>query len=228
MSAGSLRRILLAAAVAAAGCAASGDRLGLGSTGGSAPGESFDRANPGDVRPPRNPRCPSVAPTPGSVCDASAPLSCEYGGDEYGRNTTLASCNGGLWSLINASVPANPSACPADYDTAVSGVSCAADANLACDYDRGRCACVCRGTSVVWECRSRAGVPATSPTGQPPPVDACPAMRPRAGDLCQDLGLACSYDEVCGLAPLSFGPHLVCSSPGYWQVETITDSSCPS
>src|SRR4051812_26500554 len=38
-------------------------------------------------------RCPVAMPAEGNACDlVSAPFQCEYGGDRFGRDTTLATC----------------------------------------------------------------------------------------------------------------------------------------
>lgn len=184
----------------------------------------------------RDPRCPGTAPAMDDLCDPAGggELDCEYGGDAFSRNTTLAECFTGAgktmptWSVFNLAVPPNPTACPGTWAAALQGASCASDVNLACDYDEGRCACVCFNTTVLWDCRNRDFFD----LGNATPLDysfyffdACPTRRPLAGDACPHEGSVCYYDEVCGVRPLSFGPALMCTN-GYWEITVDTGAAC--
>jgi hypothetical protein len=158
----------------------------------------------------RDPRCPSTPPDLFASCDGLSGVECEYG-DPYGRNRTSASCGvtavgqPPVWIVDTTTVPPNPASCPATFAAAQTG-SCTADAHLSCDYDEGRCACLCPDgqSAATWACRSRDDL-------QPH----CPSLRPLAGDGCTDEGLMCSYDKFCSESPLSFGPDLICQN-GYW------------
>ena len=168
----------------------------------------------------RDPRCPAAPPGLFAPCDGLDGAECEYG-DPYGRNRISASCGvttlgqPPVWVVGNTTVPVNPASCPPTFAAAQTG-SCTAAANLSCDYDEGRCACVCPEgqTAATWACRSRDDV-------QPP----CPALRPLAGDGCTDEGLMCNYAKYCGESSLSFGPPMVCQH-GYWRFGPPGGGAC--
>jgi hypothetical protein len=177
----------------------------------------------------RDPRCPATPPANGAPCDfgSSGSLSCEYGGDALGRGTTSAQCafsvgaTASQWFVSVATVLPNPAACPASWSEAMQSGSCTSDVNLACEYDEGRCGCVCSNTTVSWACRARADV-LNMPSNN---GSTCPSTRPLAGDACSSEGTTCFYDKVCGDRPLSFGPALVCAH-GYWEATVDTGASC--
>jgi len=161
----------------------------------------------------------------GAACDFSAGvLSCEYGGDALRRNTMFASCGATsigaqpTWYVGSNDAAPNPAACPASWTDAMQGASCASDPNLACDYDEGRCGCVCMNTVVSWACRPRSQVYSST-------SDVCPQPRPLAGDACTAENQQCLYDAVCGQAPLSFGPAMLCTD-GYWELSVDTGAAC--
>lgn len=178
----------------------------------------------------RDPRCPPTPPADGTACDSYN--ECEYGGDSLARNTTFAYCATAFgattasWFVVApwpvTAVGPNPPACPTTYAEAQATGSCATDVNLACDYDEGRCGCVCLGTTVSWQCRDRASVP-SDPRGTN--SSCCPIVRPRAGDACASEGAFCFYDEVCGESKLSFGPAMRCLQ-GYWETTVDTGAAC--
>jgi hypothetical protein len=171
----------------------------------------------------RDPRCPSSTPAQGAPCSLAPTgfLSCEYGDTRSG--TTRADCvsmtNGATyqWLLVPLNQTPNAGACASSYAAAHSG-SCTANVNLACDYAEGRCACVCRDTTVVWACRDRVVVDAQTGVS-------CPEPRPLVGTPCAPANALCPYDAICGNEPLSFGPLLQCAN-GYWEATVDTAQSC--
>ncbi len=184
-----------------------------------------------------DPRCPSSTPTNGSTCDiAMGPLECEYGGDSLGRGTTRADCVESpsdttfRWALNARPVIANPAQCAATFATAQQA-TCPASGAIACDYDEGRCACVCTGATLSWQCRARSDVASSvSTVPEPTPLPACAAARPLGGTSCPVEGQTCAYAEYCGSALLSFGPSMGCMN-GNWralpQNVICTAYSCP-
>jgi hypothetical protein len=177
----------------------------------------------------RDPHCPSSAPAEGATCD-KAGTECEWGGDALGRNTTFGDCgqsqvNGpATWHVTSWSTPANPAACPATFAAAQSA-SCPSAAPLACDYDEGRCACLCNGTTPTWQCRSRSTIDAISQASAPS-SSVCPTARPLIGTSCGAEGVECEYCQTCGAGDLSFGPCMTCSN-GYWR-ESVMNAACTS
>lgn len=163
-----------------------------------------------------DPRCPSVPPTAGQLCDPHpAPLECEYGGNAYGRCTTLAACvlqgdgTFRFWIPPPSDCETDAAACPASFSTTV-----AADAGfcgggpLICDYPEGACGC---GYAGAW-CVER-------PDGGGP----CPPQRPLAGDPCPTDGAACGYSRPCSAVDL--GPAMICEN-GHWE-RLDGQSGCP-
>lgn len=187
---------------------------------------SHDSADMSPQLPARDPRCPDAPPADSTPCDDSLGVfECEYGGDPLARNTVAAFCEGApaRWQVIDPfnAVGPNPAACAATFADAQTSGSCAADVNLACDYDEGRCGCVCNDTTVSWACRLRSDVYRDGPDGGTP----CPTTRPLSGDACGAEDVFCYYDQVCGTWPLSFGPPMRCFA-GYWQTTVDTGAAC--
>ena len=151
----------------------------------------------------RDPRCPTTPPANNASCDFGGygPLSCEYGGDALGRGTTYADCGTPAgatvsdWFVATATIAPNPAACPGSWSEAMQSGSCTSDVNLGCEYDEGRCGCVCSNTTVSWSCRARADVLNDLDSGT------CPSKRPLAGDACSNEGALClttpSVDNGC-------------------------------
>jgi hypothetical protein len=173
----------------------------------------------------RDPRCPATPPPDGASCSqGNTPLACEYSTDVRRRATTKASCVGSegtthtSWLVSSSPIEANSVACPGSWTESMRSGSCATDVNLVCEYDEGRCGCVCNDTTVWWDCRARTDV---SMQGN----GTCPSQRPLAGDACSDEGLQCYYAAYCGSAPLSFGFSLQCDH-GYWAILYGT-GACP-
>jgi hypothetical protein len=188
-------------------------------------------AMPGDLGNPvpsgRDPRCPPTAPETGATCDFGGygPLSCEYGGDALGRGTTFADCGIPVgaatpqWFVGATTIAPNPAACPSTWSDAMASGACTTDPNLACEYDEGRCGCVCNNGAVSWACRARGDVLDVNANGS------CPSPRPLAGDACATDQMTCLYDAVCGERPLSLGPALLCTH-GYWEITVDTGAAC--
>lgn len=179
-----------------------------------------------------NPRCPSSVPRNGTPCDIDAgPLECEYGGDSLGRGTQLATCAADqytpfTWYISDLSRKPNPASCPGAF-AAAQGASCPSSGPIACDYDEGRCACVCEGTTTSWKCRVRSDVPFDSHGIAPPDAGPpCPAARPLAGTRCGETYLFCEYCDICGDAALSFGPCMTCGRDGYWVTAADPAAAC--
>jgi hypothetical protein len=147
--------------------------------------------------------CPSVAPSQGSPCQASA--SCEYGDNPVTSCNTIATCNphGGGWVL---SVPLTgapcvlSSACPSTFAAAAdAGVACsAANQSLECAYPEGACGCNSSGTF----------------TCSQPPAAPCPSKRPSFGTPCSAEQTCTSYtnDTCAGTTQIACSP---CA--GTWQ-----------
>jgi hypothetical protein len=177
-------------------------------------------------------RCPSSPPANGAGCDVSmGPLQCEYGGDALGRGTTIAYCASDTapytsfqWLTISSTVAANPPQCATSF-AAAQQASCPVGGAIACDYDEGRCACVCQGTTLSWQCRSRSDVESSGTDPSTGPAPACPAARPLAGTRCSDEGQQCAYSASCGETLLSFGSNMQCMH-GYWYATVNTAAAC--
>lgn len=184
----------------------------------------------------QNPQCPQEVPSSGSACvPMLGPLECEYGGDRFGRGTIIAECVSDgqgpfLWSLLDNALLTNPPTCPSTYQDAQSG-SCPSTGPIACEYDEGRCACVCETATVSWKCRSRNDVAsdvAVSPA--PTVIPNCAPERPLVGTSCPVAEQTCAYAEYCGFSLLSLGPSMRCMS-GYWATTPQTGAciayACP-
>jgi hypothetical protein len=171
----------------------------------------------------RDPRCPPTVPAEGATCSpVPAPLGCEYGGDAFGRCTTMASCSASSGSgpfafhlSTSASCGANAADCPSSFGAVPEGGTCSTD-GLSCRYDEGVCGCSCGGSARTWSCRTWSDVGSSVNVVPPPsPLPACPTHRPLVGDACPVEGQRCDYATYCRPAT-SLGPSLMCAN-GYWE-----------
>ncbi len=171
-----------------------------------------------------------------TACAADIGAVCEYGGDALTRNTVLADCGSAVddptprWH-VGAFYPvaANGAQCPASWTAArTATIACARPAALACDYDEGRCACVCGGPgTATWKCRARDEVYDDRHAR-------CPSTRPRIGDACSPAMRICYYTASgCDPTP-QLGPNIECNARGYWDEAYSIDrgaggsGGCPS
>jgi len=176
---------------------------------------------------PNDPRCPGQPPSAGATCDPHpAPLECEYGGDRFGRGTTIARCatesldRPFTWHLIVNAIEPNPPACPQSFAEGMMLSAPPGRGSFKCEYDEGICATVCSGSSTFsWRCRARDDVTSeVTHIPEPHPLPNCSPQRPLAGSGCEIQDRVCNYAEYCGYSLLSFGPSMGCLG-GYWHTQ---------
>jgi hypothetical protein len=177
----------------------------------------------------RDPRCPSVPPAGSAPCDPHpAPLECEYGGDAYGRCTTIAICALAPDGTFEFVLPpaatdtpcANSPGCPPDFASAsaaqggADGGLCSGGVQSPCEYPEGTCGCGGSSSASDWACTPREVTDG-----------GCPVSRPLSGDGCPVEDLTCYYGTPCGAGTYE-GPPAVCSG-GYWE-QFVAEYSCPA
>jgi hypothetical protein len=195
----------------------------VGGSASSAPASTTGSGPTAPTPPGRDPRCPAVPPSDGAPCSSDgSPIECEYGGDMFGRCTTLAEC---VLSLTEQTyqfritppgdcTPPNPKECPPTF-AAAAAVAAQNPSGMSptCNYAEGACGCVIRlggpmlpgAQPCKWMCRNGMSDSWLDP--------GCPWPRPLAGDACT-AGLHCDYAGACSGEPL-LGPDMICQQ-GHW------------
>ena len=164
--------------------------------------------------------CPSVLPYVGDPCPTPQ-LSCEFGGDSFGRCARLMQCSAlGKWALVapGDNCHTNPPECPGAPNDLDAGSACPLLApNDLCVYASETCGCTPCATSVSssstqWSCEPRS-------------VDSgCPSQRPLIGSACSTQGQSCPWSDCC--YGLSIGPDEHCDD-GLWQYSVGGNCVCP-
>jgi len=164
--------------------------------------------------------CPSTLPNVGDPCPTPK-LSCEFGGDSFGRCARLMQCSTlGKWTLVapGDNCHTNPPECPGAPNALDAGSACPLLLpNDLCVYASENCGCTsCAtnggGSSMQWSCEPR-----TSDSG-------CPSQRPLIGSTCAAQGQSCGWSGCCYGLPL--GPDERCDD-GLWQYEVGGNCICP-
>ena len=163
-------------------------------------------------------RCSAEAPSEGEPCAGPSTLACEWGGDDFGRCTTVGTCPAGRWLLTKtAGCPEAPQheLCPSDYGSLKEGGACPGElaaGRMFCDYEQAHCACSScvdvSGSSdgPKWQCQR------WFTKGYPE----------RLGDAC-DLPRDFRGSGLC--EPLATHIPMQCSESGYWE-RALLNAAC--